>query len=255
LITGIVALPLLVGFIRYAPASWFSVFIALCTFLGMQELYRMSIPSRRAEGILGSLAGGAAILLFPGGYVLPVFTGFFLLFSLLMLFRFRDIRDAGGELALLLLPLLYVPLLLGHLVLIRQEPAGIRWIFFLLLLIMAGDTAAYYVGSSLGKNRLYPEVSPKKSVEGAIGGLAGSVAAAFIAGWTFLPGISVSECVLLPLVLGPLGQLGDLFESLLKRSFGVKDSGGIIPGHGGILDRLDSLLFSAPVLFYYLSLR
>ncbi|HEY6007258.1 MAG TPA: phosphatidate cytidylyltransferase, partial [Geobacteraceae bacterium] len=131
------------------------------------------------------------------------------------------------------------------------EPLGSQWLFLLMTIVMAGDTGAYYVGSSLGRHKLYPVVSPNKSVEGSVGGLVGSTVGALVARWAFFPELAVVDCLATALLLGVLGQLGDLFESLLKRSFGVKDSGTIIPGHGGILDRLDSLLFAAPAALYY----
>ena len=120
-----------------------------------------------------------------------------------------------------------------------------------MVIVMAGDSAAFYVGTSFGKTKLYPAVSPKKSVEGSLGGLAGSVIGALVSKAVFFPELSVADCFATALLLGVLGQLGDLFESLMKRSCGVKDSGVIIPGHGGILDRMDSILFAAPAAYYY----
>jgi phosphatidate cytidylyltransferase len=140
---------------------------------------------------------------------------------------------------------------MSYLVLLRDLDHGVKWIFLLLIIVMAGDTAAFYVGSTLGKRKLYPIVSPKKSVEGMIGGLAGSCVGTLIAGATFFPELTVAGAIATALIVGLLGQLGDLFESLLKRSFGVKDSGNIFPGHGGMLDRLDSVLFAAPSLYIY----
>ena len=146
---------------------------------------------------------------------------------------------------------LYVPLLLGHLILVRGEPHGSEWILLLLVIVMSGDSAAFYIGTSFGRRKLYPIVSPNKSVEGALGGLGGSIVGAIAAKYIFFAELTITDAVVMALVLGVLGQVGDLFESLLKRSFGVKDSGSIVPGHGGILDRLDSILFAAPALFYY----
>jgi len=136
-------------------------------------------------------------------------------------------------------------------ILLRSEPHGTSWIFLLLVIVMCGDTGAYYVGSTLGRRKLYPVVSPNKSVEGALGGLAGSLVGALIASRTFFPELTTIDCIGTALLLGPIGQLGDLFESLLKRSCGVKDSGSIVPGHGGILDRLDSIVFAAPAAWWY----
>jgi phosphatidate cytidylyltransferase len=116
---------------------------------------------------------------------------------------------------------------------------------------MTNDTAAYYTGGAFGRHRLYPLVSPKKSIEGALGGLGGSIIGTLLARFTFFPQLTLTDCLVTGIVIGILGQAGDLFESLLKRSFGVKDSGTIFPGHGGVLDRLDSIIFAAPAAYYY----
>jgi phosphatidate cytidylyltransferase len=249
-----VALPLLILLILKGSYFLFACFILVLSLLGLAEFYRMALPERKLEGSVASLAGVALplALVFPG--YLPFMgavTSCVILAALLFLFRFTDIKTAAGESALLLLGILYVPLLLGHLLLLRGLPHGIQWVFLLLVIVMAGDSGAYYVGCNFGRRKLYPAVSPNKSVEGALGGVAGSLAGAFIARGTFFPELTVVDAVLTAILLGILGQLGDLFESLLKRSFGVKDSGTIVPGHGGILDRLDSILFAAPVAYYY----
>ena len=131
----------------------------------------------------------------------------------------------------------------------RTAPA-----FVVLTLMFAwfGDTGGYFAGRFLGKHKLYEAVCPKKTVEGAIGGLAGSVVGALLAHFWFLPSPPArSTAIVLALVAGALGQAGDLGESLLKRSIGVKDSGGIVPGHGGILDRVDALLVTSTVTYLY----
>jgi phosphatidate cytidylyltransferase len=171
--------------------------------------------------------------------------------ALLFLFRIDDIRSAGQEFSLLVAGFLYVPLLLVHAILLRNLPHGSQWILLLMSVVMAGDSGAFYVGCNLGKRKLYPVVSPNKSVEGALGGVAGSIIGAFLARGLFFPELTGADCLATALLLGIAGQLGDLFESLLKRSFGVKDSGTIIPGHGGVLDRLDSILFALPAAYYY----
>jgi phosphatidate cytidylyltransferase len=216
----------------------------------------MALPDRKAEGLVAAAVG--ALLpysLVPGNdpVLFPAYlTLLLLLFSLYFLFRFRDIRQVAGETALVCFGFLYVPLLLSHLVLLRLDPHGSQWIFLLLVIVMTGDSAAYYTGSSFGRHKLYEAVSPKKSIEGALGGLAGSLVGALLFRQFFFPELALVHCIAVTLPAAAMGQLGDLFESLLKRSCGVKDSGTIVPGHGGILDRLDSVLFAAPVLFYYL---
>jgi len=174
-----------------------------------------------------------------------------LFFGLVFLWRFGNLQQVVQQLALLMFGFFYVPLLLGHLVLLRALPFGREWIYLVLVIVMASDTGAYFSGISLGRHKLYPAISPNKSVEGAIGGLLGALAGAFIARYTFFPALGTTDCLLLGLGLGAMSQLGDLFESMLKRACGVKDSGALFPGHGGILDRLDSLLFAFPLAFYY----
>jgi len=146
---------------------------------------------------------------------------------------------------------MYIPLLMSHFILIRQTSSGVLWIFFILVLAFSGDIAAYYVGRRMGKKKLLPGVSPGKTVEGTIGLVAGSIAGCLLFRQLFFPLLSVPHAVILGLVGSIIGQLGDLSESALKRSAGVKDSGVILPGHGGILDRLDCLMFITPFVYYY----
>jgi len=226
----------------------------LIALAGLDEFYRMALPARRGEGRLAALLGASALFtVFAGNPVFPLMalTCLVLVFSLIALFRLQDIHQAAAEAALVLMGFLYVPLLLSHLVMLRMLPHGVSWLFLIMVIVMTGDSAAYYVGSSFGKTKLYPAVSPKKSVEGSLGGLVGSSAGAFLARAIFFPELSPFDCIATALLLGVLGQLGDLFESLIKRSCGVKDSGSIFPGHGGILDRLDSILFAGPAAYYY----
>jgi phosphatidate cytidylyltransferase len=214
----------------------------------------MALPERRGERPLAALAGAALIFIPLAGndrLLLPAVGLLFISFSLLFLFRVRTIQAAAREVAFALLAFMYIPFLLMHLVLLRQTSFGIQWLFVVMLIVMTNDSAAYYTGSAFGKHRLYPLVSPRKSIEGAIGGLVGSLCGTLLAKFTFFPQLTFTDAVVTALVIGMVGQAGDLFESLLKRSFDVKDSGTIIPGHGGVLDRLDSILFAAPITYYY----
>lgn len=180
----------------------------------------------------------------------PLLTGVILILSLLFLFRLPVITEVHHRLGWLILGLVYLPFLLGHLIPLRLLPDGRQWIFMTLIVIMSCDTFAYFVGRKIGRHKLYPAVSPNKSVEGGIGGLIGAIFAIMIVKCTFLPILGFFDAALIGLLLGVMGQLGDLFESLLKRACQVKDSGNMIPGHGGILDRLDSLLFVFPLVYY-----
>lgn len=232
----------------------FACLVSVFAFIGMREFYRMALPERSGEGWLAAACGAALTLapLFAGELLSrAIIATMFLAFSLLFLFRIREIAAAAHEVALVALSFLYIPFLLMHLVWLRQSAHGIEWLFVIMLIVMTGDSAAYYTGSAFGKHRLYPLVSPKKSIEGALGGLLGSIAGVLLARFTFFPLLTITDVLLTAVFIGILGQAGDLFESMLKRSFGVKDSGGIFPGHGGVLDRLDSILFAAPATYYY----
>jgi phosphatidate cytidylyltransferase len=256
IITALFALPLLVICVLYASQGVFAGLLTVVSALALHEFYRMALPiSRRMEGSLAVVAGvfcgfgltyadsAPALLL---SLVLPC-----LFLTLVYLFRFHDMQSVSRDLAVSLLGLIYIPLLLSHAVLLRALPAGRDWIFLVLFVVMASDTLAYFVGMNWGKHRLYAAVSPKKSIEGSIGGLAGGALGALICKLWFFPELSSVDVLLIGVGVGAFSQLGDLVESLLKRSFGVKDSGTLIPGHGGILDRLDSLLFAFPVTYYY----
>jgi len=139
-----------------------------------------------------------------------------------------------------------------HLILIRSLPDGAFLIFLFIAIIWCGDTGAYAVGKSLGKHKLIPAISPGKTVEGSIGGLLFGTLGGIAIKYAFLPELAVYHVIILGCLLGIIGQISDLGESLLKRDADVKDSGNLIPGHGGIFDRCDSMVFTAPVLYYYL---
>ncbi len=223
--------------------------------MALYEYYQMNFADKRQPERLLAIAYGALLVplctmsqvyALQAGLVLAM-----LFFGLIFLWRFDDLQQVVQELALLLFGFIYIPLLLGHLVLLRSLPFGREWIYLVLLIVMSSDTGAYFSGITLGRHKLYPAISPNKSVEGSIGGLLGGLVAAFIARYTFFPALNAVDCLALGLGLGAMSQLGDLFESMVKRACGVKDSGRVIPGHGGILDRLDSLLFAFPLAFYY----
>lgn len=174
-----------------------------------------------------------------------------LFFLILMQFKRRDNHGVIVDISTTLFGILYVSWFFSFLIKIRYLPAGLGYLAGLLLITKLGDIGAYLVGSKWGRRPLMPRISPKKTLEGAIGGLIFSILGAFISK-SFLP-FDYGQLMIIAISLGILGQLGDLSESLLKRDCQVKDSGDIFPGMGGVLDEIDSLLFTAPVFYFYIS--
>ncbi|MHB1729964.1 MAG: phosphatidate cytidylyltransferase [Leptospirillum sp.] len=151
-----------------------------------------------------------------------------------------------------LVGLVYIPYLLGYVVLLRSLPGGGKLVLFILGFTWAVDILAYAVGKTLGKVKLAPALSPSKTKEGAVGGLAGGVVWTLLFHKLLLPGVPLGDLLAISLLMGGVGQVGDLCESAFKRYAGVKDSGALLPGHGGFLDKIDSLLFNAPVFYLFL---
>jgi len=181
----------------------------------------------------------------------------FLIFSLTILLR--DIkREELSKFFVFNFGIFYIPLLLSYLVCLRvyfgESYLSENLVLFLLLVVWAGDTGALYAGRRFGKKKLAPSISPNKTVAGTVGGLASSVIAGIICKVFFVDFLSGFEILFFSLIIGITGQVGDLCESYLKRTLNIKESGCVIPGHGGMLDRIDSLLFAGPVFYYLLKL-
>jgi phosphatidate cytidylyltransferase len=149
---------------------------------------------------------------------------------------------------------LYVGILASHYVLLRDQPNGRDWLFFAVITVWVADTGAYFVGRAIGRHKLAPAISPGKTIEGCIGALFTGLAAVFVLDRAFDLDLELGHRIALGLIIPVVAIIGDLAESSIKRSMGVKDSSGLFPGHGGVLDRMDSLLFAIPVVYYYLRL-
>jgi phosphatidate cytidylyltransferase len=174
------------------------------------------------------------------------------------LFRYGDIATVASRMAFTVFGIVYAGLLLTTAAELKRDGGAVGGdlVLFVLVVVWAGDTGAYFAGRFLGKHKLYPAVSPKKTREGALGGLVGSFAAgAAMKVFRLDEVFNWYDVAILTLVGGARAQIGDLAESLLKRSVGVKDSGSLLPGHGGILDRIDAVLFFAPFVHAYIQLR
>ena len=267
LATAAVAVPFLIWVILWGPGWTFRSVVLGFTFLALGEYFTMVFPERRllqAAGIVSgtllalgmafatSFGGGGVASASGFGAVLFAVVTFGLIGSLL---NPSDPAPAIGQLAHTVLGVLYAGAFLPHFIWLQLGvgPEGPGWVIFVLAVAMGGDTAAYFAGRSFGRHKLMPSVSPKKTVEGAIGAVGGNLVAAAGTKLLLLPGAGWTEVLLLALVAGVLAQLGDLCESLLKRAFGAKDSGWLLPGHGGVLDRADSLVFPVVFVYYYLA--
>jgi phosphatidate cytidylyltransferase len=257
-ITAIVAVPILLWVILVgAPWIWLAI-IVCATAVALYEFYDMTIgPEDLPTAAMGIAVGTLlvpTIYFVPNGYVVVAALSTAALALLLTgLFSFGSMDKAAPALTAGLAGILYVALFMSFFALLRRDPGeeGRYWILMLLSVVWAGDTGAYFSGRFLGRYKLAPVVSPKKTWEGAIGGAAASVGAGFIV-WAVTP-MDYHPLLILALTLpaAVLAQLGDLCESLLKRSCGVKDSGMIIYGHGGILDRIDGLLFAGVYVYFF----
>lgn len=156
--------------------------------------------------------------------------------------------------AMFVMGVFYISICMAHVVLLRQMDMGREWLFYLMAVIFSGDIGAYYVGHAIGRHKLCPNVSKGKTIEGAIGGLVSNAAMGAGAGILLLPDWPAWFLILIAVLVGAIGQIGDLAESVMKRFADVKDSGTLLPGHGGIFDRIDALLLASPALFWIIYL-
>jgi phosphatidate cytidylyltransferase len=289
--TAVVLIPIVLALILRAPVSVLTVVAAVVALVAMYEFLKltesygvdpMPLPTYLFAVLffvmLGISASGETPLLSTGTFLIML--GFaaaiapFIFLTRAM--RGENLRSGYPSAAAAVFAFTYIALPLGMLVQLRQQWAGAFYLLYLLLVVWAGDIFAYFVGKSIGRHLMAPRISPKKTWEGA----AASLVASVVVGWLlFLYSLPISSALLrwglierrdglfglerpqtgsvivLTIVLNIAAQLGDLVESLIKRGAGVKDSGAILPGHGGMLDRIDALLFAAPVLWYYAAWR
>ncbi len=259
LATAAVMIPLLLGLLFYGPAWGWLLFILAVAVVGAYELFGMTHPGDRTArscGVLLTWAVTLAIWFFDDEprLSLTVLLAVPFLSVALTLWRLGDIPTAALRIAAATFGPLWIGAGLGAIALVRLRGGddGAALVVLSLGLAWLGDTGGYFAGRAFGKHKLYEPVSPKKTVEGAIGGVAGTVAGALAIRLLLLPSLPIRDAVILGALGSVFGIVGDLGESLLKRSVGVKDSGGIVPGHGGILDRIDAVLITAPIVLLYL---
>jgi phosphatidate cytidylyltransferase len=256
LATAVVMVPVIVWLLYKGPAWGFYALVAVALALGSNELFGMTHPDDAPSRMYGVIATvGTSACFFSFGTDLRVVVTLAIAVPLagllVTLARLGDIASAAlRSFALAAGPLVLALPLTAIAVMNRDHGPG--WAVMALVTAWLGDTGAYFAGRTLGRMKLYPAVSPKKTVEGALGGLAASVVfGGVLARQWYLPEIPAWDAILVSAVGGILGQGGDLAESLIKRSTGVKDSGALVPGHGGILDRVDALILTSTVVYLY----
>lgn len=261
ILSAAVLIPLVLALIFLAPRWLFSGFIAALAALVGYEYGTVTLAqSFRAHRILVALLA-AVCALAVGGFarfpqaVLIAVVAVIVLVPLVFMFSDRDVRESVPSAASACSGALYSGVLTGCLALLHEQPSGRAQVFALFAAAVLSDTGAYAAGRALGRRKLFPRISPAKTWAGACGGVLGTLAGLSLSKWWLLPDLTWTALLALGIPLSLAFQLGDLSESFLKRGFGVKDSGRIIPGHGGILDRIDALLFGAPVLLLFSMLQ
>lgn len=257
-ITALVAAPIAIWITGWGPVWLFNATMAIIAVLALYEFLALGkakgydvptvlciaimlviIAAFIIEELSVELGMFAALLIIPASYVVTK----------------KSLENSLPSSAIAVLATTYVGMLGGSLIRLHNDfPEGYKLVFFLLLVVWLGDTGAYYVGKQFGKHKLSPRISPKKTIEGLIGGVSASVIAAIVIHYTFFPAFPLMHAVIAGVLLSIAGVIGDLAESMWKRSAAVKDSGTLIPGHGGFLDRFDSILFTAPILYCYWTL-
>jgi len=254
LIVGLVGLAILLpGIIFFDP--WVTdIFVTLALVVAVEEYTRMAIPEDVRLGYI-AFGGSAALVHFTGllwPEMLPGALGVGTMAVLIAgLLGVPDTNRGMRAGAWMVCGLVYLPVLFGMLSAVRRLDHGVTWVFVALALAWAADTGAYFAGRAFGKTPLFARVSPKKTVEGAIGGAFAVLAVVSLVKLTVLPHMGWGHVIALSLIGDAAGVVGDLVESAMKRASGTKDSGTLLPGHGGILDRVDSLLFTATITWVY----
>jgi len=258
-VTAAVLAPIAIWIVGWSHTYVFDGALALCAALALHEFLMLGekkgyfipvalcivvmcfiVAAFVLEPVSVEMGVFVALLVIPGSYVFS--NG-----------RLEDALPASG---IATMATLYVGMLGGSLIRLRSDfhEVGPKLVFFLMLVVWLGDTGAYYVGKKFGKHKMSPLISPKKTIEGGIGGITMSMLTAVVIQMTFFKEFPLVHAIIAGAILSVTGMIGDLAESMWKRSANVKDSGTLLPGHGGFLDRFDSVLFAAPILYTYWSL-
>ncbi|HHV63509.1 MAG TPA: phosphatidate cytidylyltransferase [Peptococcaceae bacterium] len=255
IVSALIGAPLLL-FVTWLGGFYLALLVVMLALLGLREFLLLGqkanlLNSSKYTVGLFSLVWLTVFLTGQTGWLLPLaLTWFIVIFGQ---YALSYPRMGFTEAAFSFLAFIYPVALFTYLYHLRELPQGLIWCFFTFFLVWLTDTGAFFIGNALGRRKLAPKVSPNKSVEGAVGGVIAALLFSFVF-WVITKEGSLPVVLLLALVTSLVAQIGDLFESALKRMAGVKDSGNLIPGHGGILDRFDSFLFALPLVYFALVL-
>ncbi|RLB07815.1 MAG: phosphatidate cytidylyltransferase [Deltaproteobacteria bacterium] len=254
--SALIIIPPLTLLIVFGPHYTLYIMVSVAAILGLYEFYNLTLPDQGRGGKIGAVVMGTilcgvfqwasyeAVVSILGVILLILFLGYPLLSS--------DLSTLPNRIGVTFFGIVYIPFLLSHITLINKLPKGLIWVLLLVATVWAGDTFALIVGSLWGRHKLCPQISPKKTIEGFLGCFVGAIVSIFAFKTLFLTTLAARDAIVVGSGIALFGQLGDLSESMIKRGANVKDSGALIPGHGGMLDRLDSFLFSSPFLYYFL---
>ncbi|MFH1728940.1 MAG: phosphatidate cytidylyltransferase [Pseudomonadota bacterium] len=260
-LTGVIGIPVVVLYALLTPPILFGLLITLVVALALWEYYNM-VLTEEADKTLGKLTTVFStfiyliyILLLPHDAEIISLSLFLICLFIYFIVVMKVEKDNITKFYSLVFGFVYVALLFGSISHIRYLENGLQFIFLLLIIVWLTDTGAHFVGCYLvGKIKLHPMVSPNKTWEGAIGGFIAAIASAIAFKVVFFSALSLKHAIILATICSVFGQFGDLSESFIKRVYGVKDSGNILPGHGGFLDRIDSLVFAAPCMYVYINI-
>jgi len=255
IITALWGIPLLIAAIWFEqPLPWFTIIVAIWGLLAVLEFYKLINITKMLPLTYFGLIWTLLFIISPHfnyDLVIPILLTSAVVLPLFWLLRHSQKDGAFTGWAWTMAGILYIGWLLSYFIALRGLDSGREWVFLAMFATFGSDTAAFFIGRALGKHHLAPRISPGKTWEGAVGGVFGSIIVSlFLVHFFSLP-LGYGWTILLGLLVSILGQLGDLVESLLKRNMGVKDPGKLIPGHGGFLDRIDSVVIAGIVVYYF----
>lgn len=262
IITALIGVPIILAIILFLPALYFALLVAVAVLAMLNEYFRMLEKNNIKPYKLLGYALACLIMVIFYLHMESLIVLYFVIPATILLFSLIQKEEFDAILlrsSMSMLGILYIGGLSSYLIALRRingnDKLGQELVIFLIGIVWCSDTGAYYIGSLLGKHPLTSRISPKKTVEGAVGGVIAGIIGGILINSLFHWFIRMEECIIISLVISIIGQCGDLVESLIKRALKTKDAGSILPGHGGMMDRMDAIIFSAPFMYFYFYLK